>query len=187
MHAIYVEARMFDRANAIRAAHAELRLEDTPRLIDRGGRRAGQGGKLVVSEDGASMTYDAVPLHGKKLVIIGHPLCHFSANAVREISTRDDLAARFKDAIWLAPPGTKLDVAQMQRWNRTYPKSPIAFTDQRDDWPMFDAWATPTFYFLTDGKVVARVQGWPPEGGEAALDRAFDTWNASKSKQSGRR
>lgn len=182
MHNVYTEARMFGRANKIRAGHPELKLEDAPRLANRPGHEDGQPGELLIGDDGTSLQYQAVNLRGKRLVVIGHPLCHFSAAAIREISKRDDLAAKFKDALWLAPPGTRLNIAQMQNWNKTYPATPIAFIDQRSDWPMFDAWATPTFYFLTDGKVVAKVQGWPPQGGAAALDEAFDKWNESKAK-----
>ena len=182
LHAVYIEARMFTEANEIRAEHPELNLEEAPRLVNRTGRVDGRPSKLALADDNSSMLYETVDLRGKKLVVVGHPLCHFSADAIKEISHRDDLAQRFKNAIWIAPPSMRLNVAQMRSWSRTYPASPIAYVDKREDWPMFDAWATPTFYFLTDGKVVAKVQGWPPQGGEAALDKAFEAWNASKGR-----
>ena len=41
------------------------------------------------------------------------------------------------------------------------------------DWPQFDSWATPVFYFMREGRVVATVTGWPKEGRARELHQAF--------------
>lgn len=48
----------------------------------------------------------------------------------------------------------------------------IAF--DRAEWPDFDSWSTPMFYFLCDGKLISVVEGWPSEGNKEALLKAAE-------------
>ncbi|MEX1829015.1 hypothetical protein [Luteibacter sp. CQ10] len=180
MHDMYMAARLFDKANKLREQHPDLHLEVAPLIV--AGPRDGEArpNKLGISTDGNTLLYTPIDTKGKAIVVIAHPLCHFSMKAIRDISARSDLSHVFKEAIWLAPPGSSLDMKQVQGWNKSYPAATMGFMYRREDWPMLDAWATPTFYFLNNGKVVARVQGWPPQGGYESLDRAINAWRNSK-------
>lgn len=53
------------------------------------------------------------------------------------------------------------------------PRLPIAFSARREDWPFVDDWSSPTFYFLRQGKLVAKVTGWPKEGRRAEFSAAL--------------
>lgn len=178
MHDIFVVTRMFDNANEIKAEHSALNLEKAPAIVGRPSTR--KPSKLALSPQGDALIYQPVDLRGKVIVVIAHPLCHFSVNAIKAISEQPALSALFKGSVWLAPPGPRLNMPEIAKWNDDHPGAALAFMDQRADWPMFDAWATPTFYFLNNGNIVAKVEGWPPVNGMDDLNRAAAKWNAAR-------
>lgn len=178
MHDIFVATRMFDSANEIKAEHPAMNLEQAPAIAGRPGIH--KPSKLALAPQGNSLIYQPVDLSGKVLVVIAHPLCHFSVNAIKAISEQPALSALFKGSVWLAPPGPRLNMPEITKWNADHPGATLAFMDQREDWPMFDAWATPTFYFLNHGKVVAKVEGWPPVNGMDELNQAAAKWKAAR-------
>lgn len=49
----------------------------------------------------------------------------------------------------------------------------MVFAYDLGEWPMIDDWATPIFYFLRDGRLVAKVIGWPRGGRVAGLETAI--------------
>lgn len=179
MHDIFIAARMFNDANEVEATHADLDMEKAPLITGQRGP-AHEPSRLTIAPRGTALNYERVDLKGKVLVVIAHPLCHFSVNAVREISEQPLLSQIFKDAIWLAPPGTRLNIPDLRLWNSDHPDATLALMDQRRDWPMFDAWATPTFYFLNNGKVIEKVEGWPPTNGLDGFFNAANRWKAAR-------
>lgn len=102
---------------------------------------------------------------GAHLIVIAHPLCGFSRNAVASIEEdsafAEVLAAR---TVWLAPVDGSLYLAEFRDWNRAHPNVHIVQARRKSDWPMIKDWGTPQFYALRDGEVVAHVVGWPKEG-----------------------
>ncbi|MDR6641578.1 hypothetical protein J2X57_000772 [Luteibacter sp. 1214] len=178
MHDIFVATRMFDRANEIKTKYPDLNMEKAPTIIGRSPVR--KPSRLVPTSQDDSLTYQPVNLKGRVLVVIAHPLCHFSVNAIKAISEEPALSSIFKGAVWLAPPGPRLNLPEINKWNEDHPAAPLAFMDQREDWPMFDAWATPTFYFLNNGKVVAKVEGWPPAKGMKDFYQSAARWKAAR-------
>lgn len=178
MHDIFIATRRFDDANQIKAKHPGLKVETAPAIIGRPGVH--KPGKLALSAQGDALVYQPVDVSGKVLVVIAHPLCHFSVNAIKAITEQPALGALFKASVWLAPPGPRLNIREIAEWNEDHPGATLALMDQKEDWPMFDAWATPTFYFLNHGKVVAKVEGWPPANGMDDLDRAAARWKAAR-------
>lgn len=110
---------------------------------------------------------------GVQVLVIGHPLCHFTQDAARHISADTSLQRVLAGALWLAPQSRTLDIQAVQDWNRQYPEMKIRLVDRRDDWPQLQTWGTPTFYFLRDGQVVETVAGWPQEGRRSELLQAW--------------
>jgi hypothetical protein len=72
-------------------------------------------------------------------------------------------------ATWLAPVDQRLYLAVVSAWNLEHAATPVALTRHRSDWPMFDSWATPQFYLLRDGKLLAKFSGWPEAGNRDKL------------------
>jgi hypothetical protein len=102
---------------------------------------------------------------GPGIVVVSHPSCHFSRNAVSAIAADDVLGPTFRShATWIAPQSGTLDLPVLQRWNREHRDFAVALAVRQAEWPFVDYWNTPTFYFLKDGTVVEKVIGWPKEG-----------------------
>ncbi|HEX2121465.1 MAG TPA: hypothetical protein VHL59_07470 [Thermoanaerobaculia bacterium] len=102
---------------------------------------------------------------GPRIVVVSHPLCHFSRNAVSAIAADDVLGAVFRSyATWIAPQSGTLNLPRLQQWNREHRHFEVALVVRQTEWTFVDYWNTPTFYFLRDGAVVQKVIGWPKEG-----------------------
>lgn len=119
---------------------------------------------------------------GQHLIVVGHPTCHFTQNAVGFIERDAELAGLFrKFAIWVAPQDLKFSVDLYRTWNADHPLAALSVVDERNAWPVeIDDWSTPTFYFIQDGTLLAKVVGWPKEGRRQEL---LDAFQASGMKQ----
>jgi hypothetical protein len=100
-----------------------------------------------------------------QIVVIGHPLCHFTQRAVQYINSHKDIKNVFSThSLWIVPPARELDLSAVAEWNKAHPAEKMFLAYSRVGWPDFDSWDTPTFYFLKNGKVVKEVVGWPKSG-----------------------
>lgn len=175
MYRTLVAVRQFASARQFISKNPTLKVESLPSVTDYYGGTAGKPSVLAVSATGNALTRDVVNFRPHvQIIVVGHPLCHFTQNAVRDISGKPDLLRLFKRyAVWVAPQSGRLDVKIFQQWNRDHPDESIAMAYKQSEWPMINYWGTPTFYFFKDGKRVARVVGWPQGGNEAALMSAM--------------
>jgi hypothetical protein len=168
MHETFMGARMFDEARALEHQHPVPDLEVAPDL-----RSAelvpGQPTELVVDQAARVLLRESVDLQPAQVVVVSHPRCHFSANAMRYIDADPALSAAFQHARWLAPQHNNLELDALQQWNRQHPQMRHAITYRSDEWPMIDSWGTPTFYFIKDGAVRAKVEGWDGDKTRAEL------------------
>jgi hypothetical protein len=102
---------------------------------------------------------------GPRIVVVSHPSCHFSRNAMSAIAADDTLGPLFRShATWIAPQSGTLNLPALQRWNREHRDFAVALVVRQTEWTFVDYWNTPTFYFLKDGAIVQKVIGWPKEG-----------------------
>ena len=107
---------------------------------------------------------------GPLVVVVAHPLCHFSRDASAAIAADPQLTALFANrSLWLAPQDGNLDLEVVQSWNQRHRlfRQRIVYVER--DWPDINDWATPNFYFFRDGKLVQTVSGWPKEGRRGEL------------------
>jgi hypothetical protein len=120
--------------------------------------------------------------NGQHLVAVGHPTCHFTQNAVAAIEKDAELEALFgRYAIWVAPQDLKFSADLYREWNKIHPLATLSLVDVRANWPAdIDDWSTPTFYFFSDGKLVAEVVGWPKEGNRQKLLDGFRALSVGK-------
>ena len=170
----YIQFRDLVGAGALAERHAEFEHQPLPRFT--GFDREFSGPTVLVLEDDGSISRLPAGLaaEGPQVVVAGHPLCHFSENAIRFIDKDEQLAAMFAGrTLWLMPQDGDLNLDVVAEWNRQFPDYAMRWAYQTSDWPMIKRWATPNFYFYRDGKLVTTVIGWPPEGQRDALISAF--------------
>ncbi len=174
-----VVTRRFDDANALARAHPALQLPVLPPAPVADDPGAGQVVVWRPADDAEALSAQVVDLHvPTRVVVLSHPRCGFSQRAIAAIEADPVLSARLRDALWLAPPNGSLDLSDVQAWNRTHPGAPLRYAVAMRDWPQFDSWATPVFYFMREGRVVATVTGWPQEGRARELHAAFAQMDA---------
>ena len=106
---------------------------------------------------------EALYQHGQAIVIVAHPLCHFSNNAFHDISSKTK--TQLKTATIVARISLKHfddEFNAVDKWNRENELQmiKIASTDQLYG---VDLESTPQFYFFNDGKLVKRIVGWPSD------------------------
>lgn len=113
---------------------------------------------------------------GAHILVVAHPLCHFTQNAMAAIESDPAMEKVFGQAsAWVSPADRNVDITPFQAWNRKHASTPIAIAYAENGWPEVRIWQTPTFIFLKDGKVTGAVVGWPKEGNMEALRQAMST------------
>lgn len=99
------------------------------------------------------------------IIVVAHPLCHFCRYAAHAISEDKKLLAFFKQhSYWFSPADGKLSTGPLLKWHKVFPEINLRYINKFDDFPNFDSWATPTFYFIKNNQIVSKLQGWPKEG-----------------------
>ena len=169
MYETFVTARMLSDAREFARRHPLVELEALPELDEAIGLAVGRPTEWTVDPDKRALLRRNADLESVQIVVVSHPRCHFSQAAMREIQADPLLGEVFRaHARWLAPPaGIDFDV--IQKWNSMHPHQETTLAYRREEWPMIDTWDTPTFYFLKDGVVAAKVTGWPREGRRAEV------------------
>ena len=166
MFEAYVHTRMLDEAEALASQHPHLDVEVLPKVRDAGAQVPGRPTVWAVGSSERELQRQSIDLHQPaQVVMVSHPSCHFSQDAMRALGTDSVLGpALAAHTLRLAPQDVRIDFDTLQQWNREHENQPIVLTVRRDEWSMIDSWSTPTFYFLKDGALVAKVEGWPPGG-----------------------
>jgi hypothetical protein len=168
MHETFMGARMFDEARALAARHPVPGIEAVPEL--RSAELVSQAPTELVVDPGARVLLRrSVDLQPAQVLVVSHPLCHFSQDAMRDIEADPVLREAFIKAKWLGPQHNNLKFDAFQRWNHDHPGMQHTIAYRKDEWQMIDWWGTPTFYFIKDGAVIAKAIGWPKEGRRAEL------------------
>jgi hypothetical protein len=162
---LLVAGRRFEQARHFLAVHQGLGEAEPPLLL---GLRPDVKGAAEMRVGEAEGTLVWAPVDVARLpriLVIGHPLCHFTQDAARAIEADPELRALFAaHAKWLAPQDTGTDFTVFRRWNTEHPDLPITIAYRGAGFPMIDDWSTPTFYFMDQGRVVSQVAGWPQGG-----------------------
>jgi hypothetical protein len=175
LYEMYVGARLLDDARALAKRHPLPSAEILPELRGDAAVPPGTPSLWVVDPIASELIARPVALdQAAQVVVVAHPDCHFTQWAAADLEQDPELrAALSTHATWLAPQANHLDVAAIRVWNQAHPGFAISIAAHNRDWPMLDRWATPTFYVLEHGAVVATVQGWPKEGRRAELRAAL--------------
>lgn len=162
---------LYERLMLVRDVDGARRLQEmhpeagpaVPPLAD---ASAGAPPTFIERDTGGSLTRRSWRgLNDAGIVVVAHPRCHFSANAVAALQSDDELRPLFEHrALYLFPPEGNLGEDLLAEWHTQHPSLVGKVAYAKKEWPMVSEWGTPTFYFLRDGKVVQHVSGWPAEG-----------------------
>lgn len=164
-----LSARLTREAAQVHAERKGERMGSLPRFAPAPAMNPGV--PSIWRADAATRTLhrEPVDLRGNRLVVVAHPNCGFSRRAVHAMSTDPQLQELARTALWIAPAAGPSAWDRILAWNAEHPEASLSYAWREQDWPMIDDWATPSFYFLPDGKVEARVRGWPEESRSAEL------------------
>lgn len=171
----FISSRLFDEAEALKKRLKQNNFELIPLLKVNAQNTTSLFSEWRIDDASESMERQNFDLtNGETIVVLTHPRCHFSQNAITSILNDPDLKAMFEThAHLIAPQTDKIDFKLLQYWNKAYPTLPIALMHKHDEWPFIEEWGTPQFYFLKNGEVKAHVEGWPKAGNKDKLLAAF--------------
>ncbi|HEX7060607.1 MAG TPA: hypothetical protein VF200_01490 [Woeseiaceae bacterium] len=167
MHRLLLTFRRFDEAKAFRQSHPQQGLPAAPPIIPLSST-SGDDVRTVLRfiNNGSALEREAVDWQSSsKVIVIGHPECHFSRDAVAAIASDPELAKAMSTvAIWLTPAFTSLTDGSVVVWNKENPTYAYRYVESDADWPEVNYWGTPSFYFIKQGELVKKVVGWPEDG-----------------------
>lgn len=173
-YGLLVAGRRFEQARLFLATHPELDEPEPPRLLG-WHSDAREAAEMRVGEADGTLEWASVDVAAlPRILVIGHPLCHFTQDAARAIEADPVLKALFAaHAKWLAPQDQTTDFTTFRQWNAEHPDMPMTIAYRAADFPMIDRWSTPTFYFIDRGRVVSQVIGWPRGGRREEILAAY--------------
>ncbi len=172
----YVERRDFDKAREIQTLGAKqgISFEKLPELEVRAGSDTGHV-LLSTRDDEDVLVAEPFDLrHFTGTVVVSHPLCRFSVNAMSAIAAEPAVGGAMRDALWLATQDRQLHFEIIRKWNAEHPARQFHIVYKDRAWKELFAWATPHFYFFREGKLVMDVTGWPAEGNMAAVREGLE-------------
>lgn len=165
VHHLYLTARMFDEAEAVRLRHPGAGIQPVPTITTDPSFDPAKPGVYTLDADGGSFHLHNVHIGLDRTILIVAG-CPISRNAARDIQADPILRQAFADgnAVWLGSADT-LDLEQVRQWNAELPHSPLQVIHDEQQWPDdVDFTTHPNFHFFVDGKLVARHSGWSPDG-----------------------
>ncbi|RDD83021.1 hypothetical protein DVJ77_04000 [Dyella tabacisoli] len=178
LYATLVSQRKFDDARLLGKQHPAQTFKPLPSYQDLTESTENGPSVLTLSEGqhGLEMNRTTVDLTSPttQIVVISHPLCGPSSRAMHDIQSDPALSKAFiSHARWITPQDGNANFDVLARWNNQNPAFPMSPAYRQDDWPMIDIWATPTFYFLQNGKVVKTVSGWSGQDSRHELEQGL--------------
>jgi hypothetical protein len=153
----FVVRRDFERAHAFRARHESASLPALPEIRD---ESSGDGPTVLAQSGDGALVRRTITLdpHAQVVVVAG---CHLSKDAAEAIESDAALRSLFsRNTIWITPASEDPADPDIARWNRAHPLAAMSTVYRESEWPAIDSWNMPTFYFLLDGRVAAKVVGW---------------------------
>lgn len=163
------QAREFGQMNNSFKDHPTDNLTAPIRLAY-GSDRQGMHVVLSVVSKGLVLRRHVDLEYGAKILVIAQPLCHFTQYAMQFIEKHKDIKEIFAaNSVWIAPADQNTNLTPFLLWNEQHREANTSIADRSESWPEVDRWATPTFIFLKDGKVISSLVGWAKADDGTAL------------------
>jgi hypothetical protein len=163
MYETLVHSRQFAAAHKFYEDHSDADLAPFPAYRD----EAKDIGKhtptlLVVSATKHELIRRPVNLDKPaQVVILTDPHCEFCADFEATLQSQPKLRKALEQhSVWITPPGSVLEFDALQQWNKAHPRLRLNIMYSLQGWPMVKIIATPQFFFLRHGKLVAHEDGW---------------------------
>lgn len=171
-----VVLRRFDEVRALHQRKPHLAIEFLPPVLDES--RALASGFRIYQPDAKTQSLRLVDVLSSpelRVYVVGTIACGFSRRASDAIEAHPELKARMANSsLWFDSAVGRLYFKDVLSWNASHPATRLNYVVSEDDWPFIDSWATPTFYFVKNGRLVEKVQGWPDnKTGVERLLKAF--------------
>lgn len=162
----YIKARLFKEANQLAQQFPKYTFEKLPEFNDHHRKDLPYISLMQLQNNAEVLTRDSfsIPSEGH-VIVVAHPFCHFSQNALSAITSDLELKSVFiNHSTWIMPSNESLDIdGVLEANNDSLIKYHYIYLES--EWPEIDYWGTPAFYFYKDGKFIQKVVGWPKEGG----------------------
>ena len=168
-HRSLVAARRWQDAATVARENPLVPLATIPVHIEAGGDEAGAHYWRFDPATDRLVREPLAAASGVTLVVVSHPGCHFSRDAIAAIENDPALDQALPERRIFVAPSYNLDLDGISKWNVAHPSSRHVLVDRPLAWPFVHKWTTPQFFFLVDGEPVAWVEGWPEEGQVEAL------------------
>jgi hypothetical protein len=154
----------FDEAAALSPAIDQQSRDPFPRRTAPPLRRAGEAVSWRWDVQRNELQAQATDLlHGVHVVVLASPDCHFCANLAGAIEADAGLSRAFGSATWIQRPDSAFSRAPASHWEHAHPGLPIGVVFDVSGWPMpEDGYMTPEIFFMRDGAVLRRFDGWQP-------------------------
>lgn len=163
-------AGMYDQARQLQMSHPRLNLPPVPSITALDVSPESGDLFLLARSTDELQVVERDDSSGTEIVIISHPLCHFSARAFEAITAEGELREVFSDhAVWVVPPQRRLYTDEILEWAKQDSSQSILQAFRPPAGSIFQTRTTPTFFFIKDGEVVDKLVGWPEGGNMQAL------------------
>ncbi|MDQ7772524.1 MAG: hypothetical protein RDU13_03255, partial [Elusimicrobiales bacterium] len=185
MHGVLLKVRRFADAEAFRLARPGEKLQAVPGIKGKAPRGEHALAVYFLEKQGAPMRLRGEDMRGEKIVIAAFPGCSAADRALEEIGAAPGTLEVFKKHG--VPLTEKVDFARIGKWNGSHDLK-YRLAASREDWPDIDFSLSPTFYFMRDGKIAYRFNGWGP----GAMDNVYrglgylfygGTWKGDEDKE----
>ena len=169
LEGILIQSRMFKDRDELVQIFPQIKFSELE-FID-SGNKLNKKRTLNFVDDSNRLMIDSMTLpKGGYVVVVSHPLCHFSQNARGFIRENKNIYGVMGDkSLWLIPNSRRMYVDKVVEANLNEEKLPYVYAYSNDDWSEIDYWGTPAFYFYLNRELMFRFSGWPEEGNKDRL------------------
>lgn len=169
MYKTYLGARMFKKAAALKRRFPDARYPSIPETVLSSGLSGRTRWSVYdISDGGKKAELKVLPLdQGVKLVVVMHTGCSVAEKALGQILADDGLAADFRKYGLLVTE--RFDSYGVAMWKDHLDFPGVYIVNKASDFPGFNFYDSPQFFFLKNGQIVFSFVGW--DGG-SGLDKS---------------
>lgn len=160
MYSAYLEARLFDKAAALKKQYPGTKFYSMPeKIISNNASGAIAWRIYTVSDEGKTIQLTALSLEqGPKVVMLMLPGCGVAEEAMKQILADSGLEPVFRQ--YGAVMTKRMNAESVSLWKSHFSFPEVYLAYKTSDFPGFDFSASPNIYFLSGGKVISHITGW---------------------------